>query len=62
MAEPAAIVPSYRRRGFRLTARRRTWRGAYDLNVAMYHDQGHIPTKLVDFKGTVNISMGIRKL
>jgi 4-hydroxythreonine-4-phosphate dehydrogenase len=35
------------------------WRGAYDLVVAMYHDQGHIPMKLLDFAGTVNISLGI---
>ena len=35
------------------------WRGAYDLVVAMYHDQGHIPMKLLDFEGTVNISLGI---
>jgi 4-phospho-D-threonate 3-dehydrogenase / 4-phospho-D-erythronate 3-dehydrogenase len=34
-------------------------RGAYDLVVAMYHDQGHIPMKLIDFEGTVNISLGI---
>ena len=34
-------------------------RGAYDLVVAMYHDQGHIPMKLIDFEGTVNISAGI---
>jgi 4-hydroxythreonine-4-phosphate dehydrogenase len=34
-------------------------RGAYDLIVAMYHDQGHIPMKLLDFEGTVNISLGI---
>lgn len=34
-------------------------RGAYDLIVAMYHDQGHIPMKLIDFEGTVNISIGI---
>ncbi|MGA2268006.1 MAG: 4-hydroxythreonine-4-phosphate dehydrogenase PdxA [Bryobacteraceae bacterium] len=35
------------------------WRGAYDLVVAMYHDQGHIPMKLIDFEGTVNVSLGI---
>jgi 4-hydroxythreonine-4-phosphate dehydrogenase len=35
------------------------WRGGYDLVVAMYHDQGHIPMKLLDFEGTVNISVGI---
>jgi len=34
-------------------------RGAYDLVVAMYHDQGHIPMKLIDFEGTVNVSLGI---
>src|SRR5580658_1293918 len=34
-------------------------RGAYDLVVAMYHDQGHIPMKLIDFEETVNISVGI---
>jgi len=34
-------------------------RGAYDLVVAMYHDQGHIPMKLIDFERTVNISLGI---
>jgi len=34
-------------------------RGAYDLIVAMYHDQGHIAMKLLDFTGTVNISLGI---
>jgi 4-hydroxythreonine-4-phosphate dehydrogenase len=35
------------------------WRGSYDLIVAMYHDQGHIPMKLLDFEGTVNISLGL---
>lgn len=34
-------------------------RGRYDLVVAMYHDQGHIPMKLIDFERTVNISLGI---
>lgn len=34
-------------------------RGVYDLIVAMYHDQGHIPMKLIDFEGTVNISVGL---
>ncbi len=35
------------------------WRGAYDLVVAMYHDQGHIPVKLMDFEGTVNVTLGL---
>jgi hypothetical protein len=34
-------------------------RGAYDLVVAMYHDQGHIPTKLIAFDETVNVSLGL---
>jgi len=34
-------------------------RGEFDLIVAMYHDQGHIPMKLIDFERTVNVSLGI---
>ncbi len=34
-------------------------RGEFDLIVAMYHDQGHIPMKLLDFDGTVNVSLGM---
>ena len=34
-------------------------RKEFDLIVAMYHDQGHIPMKLIDFEQTVNISLGI---
>lgn len=37
----------------------RALRGAHDLVVAMYHDQGHIPMKLIDFERTVNTSLGI---
>lgn len=37
----------------------RAVRGSHDLVVAMYHDQGHIPMKLLDFEATVNISLGI---
>ncbi len=33
--------------------------GTHDLIVAMYHDQGHIPMKLLDFEATVNTSLGI---
>ncbi|MPY90404.1 MAG: 4-hydroxythreonine-4-phosphate dehydrogenase PdxA [Luteitalea sp.] len=35
------------------------WRGQWDLVVAMYHDQGHIPMKLLDFAHTVNMTLGI---
>lgn len=37
----------------------KAYRGAYDLVIAMYHDQGHIPMKLVAFETTVNVSLGI---
>ena len=33
--------------------------GDYDLVIAMYHDQGHIPMKLLDFENTVNVSLGL---
>jgi len=33
--------------------------GEYDIVVAMYHDQGHIPLKLLDFMGGVNVTVGI---
>jgi 4-hydroxythreonine-4-phosphate dehydrogenase len=34
-------------------------RGVYDAVVSMYHDQGHIPSKLLDFEGGVNITLGL---
>jgi 4-phospho-D-threonate 3-dehydrogenase / 4-phospho-D-erythronate 3-dehydrogenase len=37
----------------------RAARGEYDLVVAMYHDQGHIAMKLIDFERTVNVTLGI---
>jgi 4-hydroxythreonine-4-phosphate dehydrogenase len=37
----------------------RALRGEFDLVVAMYHDQGHIPMKLLDFEGGVNVSLGM---
>jgi 4-phospho-D-threonate 3-dehydrogenase / 4-phospho-D-erythronate 3-dehydrogenase len=37
----------------------RAAKGSHDLVVAMYHDQGHIPMKLLDFEATVNTSLGI---
>lgn len=35
------------------------FRGLYDVVVAMYHDQGHIPMKLMDFEHTVNVTLGL---
>lgn len=34
-------------------------RGHYDMVVAMYHDQGHIPLKLLAFDKGVNITVGL---
>jgi 4-hydroxythreonine-4-phosphate dehydrogenase len=41
------------------TAFLRASQGEFDLVVAMYHDQGHIPMKLLDFDDAVNVSLGI---
>jgi 4-hydroxythreonine-4-phosphate dehydrogenase len=37
----------------------RAYNGAFDLIVAQYHDQGHIPVKLVAFDTGVNVSLGL---
>ncbi|HTN62945.1 MAG TPA: 4-hydroxythreonine-4-phosphate dehydrogenase PdxA, partial [Devosia sp.] len=37
----------------------RCYSGVFDLVVAQYHDQGHIPMKLVGFDTTVNVSLGL---
>lgn len=34
-------------------------RKRYDVVICMYHDQGHIPSKLLDFEGGVNIALGV---
>ena len=34
-------------------------RKKFDAVVCMYHDQGHVPLKLLDFEGGVNIAMGL---
>jgi 4-hydroxythreonine-4-phosphate dehydrogenase len=37
----------------------RATQGIYDIVVAMYHDQGHIPMKLLAFDEGVNVSIGL---
>jgi 4-hydroxythreonine-4-phosphate dehydrogenase len=37
----------------------RAVRGEFDLVVAQYHDQGHIPAKLIAFDTTVNVTLGL---
>ncbi|HYP14414.1 MAG TPA: 4-hydroxythreonine-4-phosphate dehydrogenase PdxA [Bryobacteraceae bacterium] len=34
-------------------------RKLFDAVVCMYHDQGHVPLKLLDFEGGVNITLGL---
>jgi len=38
---------------------RRALQGEFDGVVALYHDQGLIPAKLLDFDRTVNVTMGL---
>ncbi|MDD3174371.1 MAG: 4-hydroxythreonine-4-phosphate dehydrogenase PdxA, partial [Herbinix sp.] len=33
--------------------------GVYDIVVAMYHDQGHIPMKMIAFDSGVNVTLGL---
>jgi len=33
--------------------------GSFDLVIAQYHDQGHIPIKLIAFDTAVNVSLGL---
>src|SRR3712207_660826 len=37
----------------------RAIKGAYDVVVAQYHDQGHVPMKLLAFDSGVNVSYGL---
>ena len=41
------------------TVFRRAMQGDFDGVVALYHDQGLIPGKLLDFDRTVNVTMGL---
>jgi len=38
----------------------RASRGEFDAVVCMYHDQGHIPMKVLDFSGGVNVTLGLK--
>ncbi len=41
------------------TAFLRAFKGEFDLAIAMYHDQGHIPIKMVGFEKGVNVTLGL---
>ena len=34
-------------------------KGAYDAVISLYHDQGHIATKMVDFDRTISVTVGM---
>ncbi len=67
--EAEAILPAVlaaRRRGMNVsdpqppdTIFLRALHGEWDIVVAMYHDQGHIPMKLLAFDSGVNVSVGL---
>ena len=37
----------------------RAFSGEYDAVISLYHDQGHIPAKTVDFHGVVSVTLGL---
>jgi 4-hydroxy-L-threonine phosphate dehydrogenase PdxA len=37
----------------------RARKGEFDIVVVQYHDQGHIPIKLMGFEGGVNVTVGL---
>jgi 4-hydroxy-L-threonine phosphate dehydrogenase PdxA len=39
--------------------KKRSGRHAFDAVIAMYHDQGLIPIKMIDFKEAVNFTLGL---
>ena len=41
------------------TVFRRAAAGEFDAVVAMYHDQGHIPIKMIEFDSAVNLTLGL---
>lgn len=62
----APAVEQLRQRGFVVsgpisadTVFYRASQGEFDLVIAQYHDQGHIPVKLIAFDTTVNVSLGL---
>ncbi len=37
----------------------KAYQGKYDIVIAMYHDQGHIPMKMMAFDSGVNVTLGL---
>lgn len=64
--EIAPAVAAARQEGFEVsgpvppdTVFHQALRGEFEAVVCMYHDQGHIPLKLLDFEGGVNVTLGL---
>lgn len=67
--EPAEIAPAVatlQSRGVRAvgpipadTIFHNAFQGKYDAVLSLYHDQGHIAAKTVDFYGTVSVTLGL---
>jgi 4-hydroxythreonine-4-phosphate dehydrogenase len=64
--EVAPAVKAARAEGFDVegpvppdTVFHRMNQGEFDLVIALYHDQGHIPLKLMGFDTGVNITIGL---
>jgi 4-hydroxythreonine-4-phosphate dehydrogenase len=62
----APVVDRYRARGFDITGPLpadtvffHAYRGKYDMVIAMYHDQGLAPFKMLHFIDGVNITLGL---
>jgi 4-hydroxythreonine-4-phosphate dehydrogenase len=65
-AEIAPAVAALQSRGVRAvgpiaadTIFHNAFQGKYDAVLSLYHDQGHIAAKTVDFHGTVSVTLGL---
>ena len=67
--EEKEIIPAVeelKSRGFRVTGPvpadsvfHNAFEGKYDAILSLYHDQGHIAAKTIDFYGTVSVTLGL---
>jgi len=64
--EIAPAVEELRSRGFNVVGPvpadavfHKAFKGSYDAVLSLYHDQGHVAAKTVDFYGTVSVTLGL---
>ena len=64
--EIAPAVEELRSRGFHVVGPvpadavfHKAFEGHYDVVLSLYHDQGHIAAKTIDFYGTVSVTLGL---